>query len=70
MLDENQRMAAEASLANLDLEGEIQTTIRPAAKFYPAEDYHQDYYIKNPVRYKFYRWGCGRDKRLKQLWGK
>jgi peptide-methionine (S)-S-oxide reductase len=36
--------------------------------FYPAEDYHQDYYLKNPVRYKFYRYGCGRDKRLEELW--
>lgn len=37
--------------------------------FYPAEDYHQDYYVKNPVRYKTYRVGCGRDRRLKMLWG-
>jgi peptide-methionine (S)-S-oxide reductase len=37
--------------------------------FYPAEDYHQDYYKKNPVRYQYYRSGCGRDARLKQLWG-
>ncbi len=69
-LDEKQREAAEASFAALTLEGEIQTTVRPAATFYPAEDYHQDYYKKNPIRYKYYRWGCGRDKRLKQLWGK
>ena len=40
-----------------------------AVVFYPAEDYHQDYYTKNPVRYKFYRYGCGRDKRLEELWG-
>ena len=37
--------------------------------FYPAEEYHQDYYLKNPIRYKYYRNGCGRDRRLKQLWG-
>ena len=40
-----------------------------ATTFYPAEGYHQDYYQKNPVRYKYYRTSCGRDSRLKQLWG-
>ena len=48
----------------------IVTEITMATAFYPAEDYHQDYYIKNPVRYKYYRNACGRDQRLKQLWGK
>lgn len=40
-----------------------------AGEFWPAEDYHQDYYRKNPARYTYYRTGCGRDARLKQLWG-
>jgi peptide-methionine (S)-S-oxide reductase len=48
----------------------IVTEITRATTFYPAEDYHQDYYKKNPLRYKFYRANCGRDSRLEQLWGK
>jgi peptide-methionine (S)-S-oxide reductase len=48
----------------------IQTEITAATTFYKAEDYHQDYYKKNPVRYKFYRFNCGRDARLEELWGK
>jgi peptide-methionine (S)-S-oxide reductase len=46
------------------------TEITAAGVFYDAEDYHQDYYKKNPVRYKFYRYNCGRDQRLEELWGK
>ena len=72
-LDDEQLAAAQASMALLvsegKLKGEIKTEILPASPFYPAEDYHQDYYKKNPIRYKYYRWGCGRDARLKKLWG-
>ena len=71
--DGEQKRLAEASKAALEnnkpFKGPIVTEITRAAEFYPAEDYHQDYYLKNPVRYKFYRNGCGRDARLKQLWG-
>jgi len=48
----------------------VYTEVVEAGPFYAAEDYHQDYYKKNPVRYKFYRGGCGRDARLEQIWGK
>lgn len=71
--DEDQKRLAEASRAALEknkpFKGPIVTEITRATEFYPAEDYHQNYYLKNPLRYKFYRSGCGRDNRLKQLWG-
>lgn len=51
------------------LDAPIVTEILPQTAFYPAEDYHQNYYTKNPVRYNFYRSRCGRDNRLKELWG-
>ena len=56
--------------ANKPFEEDIVTTITAAEPFYLAETYHQDYYKKNPIRYNYYRRGCGRDARVEQLWGK
>lgn len=71
--DEEQKKLADQSKAALvelkPFTGDVVTDVTAATVFYPAEDYHQDYYTKNPVRYKFYRYGCGRDKRLEELWG-
>ncbi|MGB5307685.1 MAG: peptide-methionine (S)-S-oxide reductase MsrA [Arenicellales bacterium] len=70
-LDEQQQKLAEASLAGIKskLNKPIATEIKAATQFYPAEDYHQNYYQVNPVRYNYYRWSCGRDQRLQELWG-
>jgi len=72
--DDEQRKAAEASKAALvagkKVRGDIVVNITRASAFYAAEDYHQDYYKKNPIRYSYYRHSCGRDARLEELWGK
>jgi peptide-methionine (S)-S-oxide reductase len=71
--NDEQRRAAEESKKKIEatkpFKAPIVTEITMAGPFYPAEDYHQDFYKKNPVRYKLYRTGCGRDARLKELWG-
>jgi peptide-methionine (S)-S-oxide reductase len=67
-----QRRIATASLAALErgpLRGRIVTPIRDAGPFWPAEDYHQHYAAKHPIDYAAYRAGCGKDRRLKQIWG-
>jgi peptide-methionine (S)-S-oxide reductase len=69
--DEMQKRLAEESKKALSkrFKEPIVTQIVAGTQFYPAEDYHQDYYKKNPLRYKVYRYNCGRDRRLNQLWG-
>jgi len=73
-VDDAQLQAARASLAALEkskpFREPIVTLIERAGPFYRAEEYHQDYYLKNPLRYSYYRNACGRDQRLEQLWGR
>jgi len=72
--NEQQQQLAELSRQELQASkpftAEIVTEIVPEKTFYPAEDYHQNYYKRNPLRYKYYRHSCGRDQRLRELWGK
>jgi peptide-methionine (S)-S-oxide reductase len=71
--DLDQKRLAEQSRQDLEAAGRLRqpivTEISEAREFWPAEEYHQDYYKKNPVRYKLYRYRCGRDQRLQELWG-
>ena len=70
--DDEQRRLAEASKAAVEMRFKqpVYTEITAVGPFYKAEEYHQDYYLKNPLRYQFYRFNCGRDARLEELWGK
>jgi len=68
--DDEQKRLAESTKRELeeDFGKKVATRVTAAAEFYPAEDYHQEYYLRNPIRYKFYRYRCGRDARLKEIW--
>ena len=69
--NDEEHTLAEASKKKVEaeLKKPIYTEIAAAGSFYAAEEYHQDFYKKNPTKYKFYRWNCGRDQRLEQIWG-
>ena len=72
-LDEEQKKLADETKKKVEAKfapRKVYTEVTRADAFYQAEDYHQDYYKKNEARYNFYRWNCGRDQRLEQLWGK
>lgn len=69
--EEEKRLAEESKKAvEAKFKKTAVTEITSASAFYAAEDYHQDFYLKNATKYKFYRWNCGRDQRLEELWGK
>jgi peptide-methionine (S)-S-oxide reductase len=72
VVNEEQRALAKATLLEVSKQfpvNKVDTKILPATKFWPVEQYHQNYYKKNPLRYKYYRYSCGRDNRLKEIWG-
>lgn len=70
--DDEERVAAKKSAREVETAKgqQVMTMILPRGEFFPAEEYHQDYYQRNPIRYHYYRTGCGRDRRLNQIWGK
>lgn len=71
VMNADERKTAEASKAEAQaaLGKPVVTPVNDAGAFWPAEDYHQNYYVENPVRYKYYRWNCGRDQRIGEVWG-
>ncbi len=70
VMNDEEKKEAEAKSAEVEkaIKQKVAVEILPAAKFWPAEDYHQDYAEKNPTRYKYYRWNCGRDQRVEEIW--